>query len=62
MVVAVGTSWRSKAKRFVSIKKDSAGDVAAGPIQATNEAPANRIASIREDDWHCRGYGLSRKR
>ena len=54
------------AQQFQSLRpqhvgdKDHARDVAARPVEAGNEAVADRIAPAREDDRHCRGRGLGR--
>src|SRR5262249_9201306 len=42
-------------------EKVHACDVAARPVEAGDEAPLNRIASAREDDWYCFGCGLGRE-
>ena len=65
IVVALGTSWRSSSSRFapnVGGEKAHAGDVAARPVEAGDEAVRDRVAAGREDDRHRRGCGLGRQR
>ena len=64
MAVALGTIWRSSSSRFapdVPLSKDYAGDVAARPIEAGDEAVLDRVAAGREDDRYRRGRSFGRE-
>ena len=65
IVVALGTSSRSSSSRFAPSsagEKAHAGDVAARPVEAGDEAAADRVAADREDDRNRCGCGLGRQR
>ncbi len=53
IVVALGASWRDQFQPLAAehaVDKNDAGDVAAGPIEAGDEAVPHRVAAAGEND------------
>ena len=58
ILVALGTSWRSKPSRFAP----NSLTMAARPVKTSDKALPNRVTSGDEDDWYCRGCCPGRDR